>query len=71
MTSANAEVFLFFPVFSPGKGTLESSESKQIQACFLMAKKLKTSASQPQTIREAFDDSLLQKKAPGLENMHD
>ena len=40
-TSAIAEVLLFFSVFSPGEGTLESSQSKQIQRCFLMAKKLK------------------------------
>ena len=31
-----------------------------------MAKKLKISVSQTQTIREAFDDFLLQKKALGL-----
>ena len=65
-TSAIAEVLLFFSVFSPGEGTLESSQSKQIQRCFLMAKKLKISVSQTQTIREAFDDFLLQKKALGL-----
>ena len=61
-----ASAFFFFCVFSRRTGTLESSNTIQIQECFVMAKKLKINFKQTQTIREAFADFLLQKKALGL-----
>ena len=61
-----ASAFFFFLVFAPREWTLESSKSKQIQECFIMAKKIRINFKQTQTIREAFADFLLQKKALGL-----